>query len=260
MNIIFSEEIENKRSRLTKYVGVDFADSSDDHGYLKNSYVPRGAALALTDRECSDIASTKYTGDLGNSIFLIKIFDKNKIFEFDSCLAKNKAVLNELVQAIQKKVKLSGAIHPIGLCTTRDSQKTITKEFKSFFKVGLHIDSWDSAKLSNRSFGSNRLVLNLGPTSRNFLFLNKSVELLVKERPAYRDEYEGKSLVLNYFEQYPDANIYSLQINPGEAYIAPTENLIHDATVPGNHQLNTTFMLRGMIEPKEIISEVFCHS
>jgi len=262
MKVIFSMDIKDKRNRLTKYSGIGLAQYEYEEGYLIDSYIPTGIPLELSDDEYNKILLEKYIGDIGNTIFLIKVANHNASYICSTGeLPENKeSLLKGIVQDILEKVKVGGEVHPIRICTTNDSQKTITRDYKSFHKVGLHIDSWDSVQLCNRLSSSNRLVMNLGPTSRNLLFIDRSVDSLVRENSIYKNEYEGKEFSTHYFNEHPKSIVYSLQINPGEAYIAPTENLIHDATVPGNNQINSTFMLRGKIEPKEMLNEILCNS
>jgi hypothetical protein len=74
---------------------------------------------------------------------------------------------------------------------------------------------------------SNRISINIGREDRYFLFINLSIqdliELLEPDPSRTADE-----LVLQFFASYPDYPVVRIRLRPGEAYIAPTENIIHD--------------------------------
>jgi hypothetical protein len=101
--------------------------------------------------------------------------------------------------------------------------------------VGLHLDSWEKLPLRRRHFAKQRLCLNIGTETRYFLFINRTLmEIfndlnLVDPTDIYQD-YRGLRLAQQFMsvcDRYP---VISIAIEPGEAYIAPTENIIHDAT------------------------------
>ena len=42
--------------------------------------------------------------------------------------------------------------------------------------------------------------------------------------------YRTEEIVRDYFQRFPNSSIFRLCVAPGEAYIAPTDNLIHDGS------------------------------
>ena len=102
--------------------------------------------------------------------------------------------------------------------------------------IGLHVDEWFLDPQTSRRQRPNRMVFNLGPQPRYFLFLNIPVEEMTdlipvdSQRPS---SSEGTAIGLRFMQSYPDYPVCRVRVHPGEAYIAPTENLVHDASSAG---------------------------
>jgi hypothetical protein len=50
-------------------------------------------------------------------------------------------------------------------------------------------------------------------------------------------------------ERFPDMPTVRCRLGPGEAYIAPTENLVHDGSSIGQSEIDEQFTIRGHIRP-----------
>jgi hypothetical protein len=104
--------------------------------------------------------------------------------------------------------------------------------------AGMHLDSWDYLPFRLRHHSRNRICINLGQETRFFLFVNRTTRQmfddlnLVDPDDIYKD-YRGIRLSNKFLTNLSDYPIIKLGIHPGEAYIAPTENFIHDATSIG---------------------------
>jgi hypothetical protein len=115
--------------------------------------------------------------------------------------------------------------------------------------AGLHLDSWDYLPFRRRHQARNRICINLGREVRYFLLINLTLKQifdelnLVDPDDIYQD-YRGVRLPNKFMEAFPDYPVVRLAIHPGEAYIAPTENFIHDATSIGKTltDWNITFL------------------
>lgn len=132
---------------------------------------------------------------------------------------------------------------------------TVTQNKDRSCQIGLHLDSWYRAPLSQRQLSPNRICINLGPEDRYLLFINLALQQMsdaihasgVTEAPLPVHELDLLGPFLHRFPSYP---VTRLSIKPGEAYIAPTENMIHDGstlnrvttdvqlTILGNFQAN----------------------
>jgi hypothetical protein len=116
--------------------------------------------------------------------------------------------------------------------------------------VGLHVDNWYRAKLDERAHAPNRISINIGVTPRFFLYINlplATIGSLAAERlpsdSGVREIQHGlRSVFMSHFASYP---VVRVRLDPGEGYIAPTENLIHDAATAGTDALDVQFRVRG---------------
>lgn len=118
--------------------------------------------------------------------------------------------------------------------------------------VGLHVDSWTPYALEDRHLAPGRLCINVGSEDRFFLFVPRRLSALAKElgplpsSPADRfRRSEANRLATDYMSQHPDAPVLALRVRPGEAYAAPTENLIHDGSTQGQTKVDWTVTWRG---------------
>ncbi|MEG3841565.1 hypothetical protein [Microcoleus sp. herbarium14] len=125
---------------------------------------------------------------------------------------------------------------------------TATIDNKRGCRNGLHTDNWDKLPLAKKQEATNRICVNLGRDSRYFLFVNLT-ELDIFEMLGCRDSDVGKpwtrQLTNEFMQRYREYPVVKLRIAPGEAYIAPTENMIHDASTAEMKHLDVKVMMRG---------------
>ncbi|WAT17711.1 GRRM system radical SAM/SPASM domain protein [Aurantiacibacter sp. MUD11] len=121
----------------------------------------------------------------------------------------------------------------LGIVAQPGQKMTSTIERESGKLLGLHVDSWVSDNVSGRSRSQNRIAVNLGEKPRHLLMLDLGVEQLVslmKEHENDEIELENPTTIARRFmERHPSYPVLRLEIRPGEAYIAATENIVHDA-------------------------------
>ena len=129
------------------------------------------------------------------------------------------------------------AVHPYGL-------ETVTNNKKTNKYIGLHLDSWDNLSLLERHLSTNRICINLSDESRYFLFLNLSIAQLF-EISGSNENIIPDLLCLDFMKNNPNYPIVKLELKPFEAYIAPTENIIHDATTENMQSDSFSFTYRG---------------
>lgn len=118
--------------------------------------------------------------------------------------------------------------------------------------VGLHIDDWEQMPIEQRQYSKNRICINLGHSERYLLFVNLSIEAILSldkviamsnNRPRYIDEISEL-----FFELFPAYPIVKLKVLPGEAYVAPTENMIHDGYTLGANGPDVRLTIRGYFD------------
>jgi len=126
--------------------------------------------------------------------------------------------------------------------------ETVTLDPANRKFLGLHLDSWDRYPLEARARSLNRICVNIGAEPRHFLFLNLSlmnVARLLAEESRETPHPAPESVGPAFMSRFPGYPIVRVRIGPGEAYIAPTDNVIHDASTIGSQGLSITLTLRG---------------
>lgn len=125
---------------------------------------------------------------------------------------------------------------------------TATIDNKRGCRNGLHTDSWDNLPLGKKQESTNRICVNLGLDSRYFLFVNLTEMDIFKMLGCHDSDVSKpwtRQLTNEFMSRYPNYPVVKLRIAPGEAYIAPTENMIHDASTAEMKHLDIKVMMRG---------------
>jgi hypothetical protein len=129
--------------------------------------------------------------------------------------------------------------------------------------IGLHLDSWDALAPRLRRAGSNRICINLGRSPRAFIFIAREASLFAddllthgididNDADSLVDRFGMRSLARRYMEVFPALPVIRLTVCPGEAYIAPTENLIHDGMTQSGLADDLVLTIRGTCIPTAI--------
>lgn len=137
--------------------------------------------------------------------------------------------------------------NPSGLNSTAYNHKLDTP-------IGLHIDTHNVKELYLRQEGFQLLSINLGHSERYFYFIELEVKDLIKKLAqklnkkyeqlleSLSDVNELKSLFLEHFPDYP---IKRVTIKPSQAYIAVSQNIIHDGGTNDLGNLDVTLLIGG---------------
>jgi hypothetical protein len=135
-----------------------------------------------------------------------------------------------------------------GIHVHRPGLETVTIDLANRKFLGLHLDSWDRYPLEARARSLNRICVNIGVEPRHFLFVNLPLmniaRLLEQESPDSPDR-AFDSVGPAFMSRFPGYPIVRVRIAPGEAYIAPTDNLIHDASTFDSLEPSVSLTLRG---------------
>jgi hypothetical protein len=132
-------------------------------------------------------------------------------------------------------------VHPPG-------RETVTVNTASGKYLGLHLDSWERYSVEARARSLNRICVNIGAEPRHFLFVNlplMNIVKLLKEESRGNPDHESESVGPAFMSRFPGYPIVKVRVDPGEAYIAPTDNVIHDASTIGSKTPSVTLTLRG---------------
>jgi hypothetical protein len=135
-----------------------------------------------------------------------------------------------------------------GIHVHRPGRETVTLNTASGKYLGLHLDSWEKYSVEARARSLNRICVNIGAEPRHFLFVNlplMNVARLLAEESQENPDRESESVGPAFMSRFPGYPIVKVRVAPGEAYIAPTDNLIHDASTVGSQTPSVTLTLRG---------------
>jgi hypothetical protein len=137
-----------------------------------------------------------------------------------------------------------------GIVVNAPALATVTVDSRIGKLIGLHLDDWYRLPYDRRHESPNRICINIGCEDRFLLLLNLPIDQLCKAVLGAGiqmscDNIGGTSagrLFMTLFPSYPAIRV---RIRPGEAYIAPTENIIHDGSSVEMSSLDISLSLRG---------------
>jgi hypothetical protein len=133
-------------------------------------------------------------------------------------------------------------LYPAGLPTATNSKR-------SRLQAGLHVDIWEGLGWRHSWKGGNRISSNMSRSVRYFVLVPiqacRLASKLIQGNAALDDS--NFDLAAEYLRLQPQAILYRLRVNPGGAYIAPTENLIDDG-IPARSHVDDTLVIRGRFE------------
>jgi hypothetical protein len=122
--------------------------------------------------------------------------------------------------------------------------------------VGLHVDSWNSETMLNRDEGyPTRLCYNLGPEDRYFQFINISVRQIYL-LADYECSNDPNVFPQDFFHRHKNYPVVKIRVRPGEAYIAPTEVLIHDGSTVDKSLYDASVTFLGAFTPEVVIKMI----
>jgi predicted Zn-dependent protease with MMP-like domain len=135
---------------------------------------------------------------------------------------------------------------------TKDRHAADSQKF-----IGLHLDSWDKQPLRLRHRSRNRLCINLGREARYSLFVNLPLmqmfaHLGLRDPEDIYADFRGLALGHRFMMARPEYPAVRLRIEPGEAYILPTDNLIHDGSTTGTAHPDITMTFIGRFAPTPV--------
>jgi hypothetical protein len=182
----------------------------------------------------------------------LKISDKNQSKAAD-------AIIAYLQQHFQRSSAGKDCGIEGGIFTRPPGLATVTWDPEARAYIGLHVDSWYGFPLERREYAPNRICVNLGQEDRFFLFSNIPVgrmyQLAKHSDTSASVDIGLTSGVRAFMISYPYYPVVRVRIRPGEAYIAPTENIAHDGSSVDMNHTDVTLSIRGCFEtrPKALL-------
>jgi hypothetical protein len=124
-----------------------------------------------------------------------------------------------------------------GICIKEKDLLSVTTQPGTSTFIGLHVDNYYGYQMGGLRSAPVRICGNLGFDDRFFLFCPVSMDRvweIVRMEPDVEASFGPTRIARNYLAMHPEIEIVRLRVRPGEAYIAPTENLIHDGSSFGS--------------------------
>lgn len=252
--------------RLRLSNGVKNADNlPGELQYCSHAKIPNNLWRIPTESELDILSSKKFPMVRGLWISLISLprslmdqfgalkecADKDKV---DSWLNSENGI-KAVAQLQHYSTKLVTSVSELsrhGIGWNLPNQRTVT--ITGSCLEGLHVDNGEGASLIDRKTANNRLMVNLGEESRYFLFINLPLqtiyEIAFNSKVNQHESSLGTSRIgLLFMERFPNYPVVRLEVKPGEAYIAPTANIIHDGSTEGTKCLDKIFTCVGKFKP-----------
>ena len=225
------------------------------HGaaYELGARLPREPWRRPTEEEAKSLVVASAPRNLASSIAIVKLpgeFSNDVRNAIRS--GNNEALKINLLQQLRTICKLGEPLHYIGPSNNPANLRTVTINREIGRYIGLHVDNWDQIDLGLRHLATNRICINVGEEDRYLLFLPLSlmdIATVLSREMGHQWEASVRytSIGRQFMERFPDVPVIRCRLAPGEAYIAPTENLIHDASSVGQNRIDEQFTIRGHI-------------
>lgn len=249
---------------------IEYSSGSIEQGsdiYETGAIVPRGPWTPLSNDELAEIAQGEDQSGPGRTVRLInfspdflgrfrELFSSHQGLTPTSiakmaAMPKAAALLDEFRKHVFVAYPLNeGAVDEgvsdkieDGFCVKGPNLETVSRDTRSGRYVGLHIDNWSRLPHGARGAAPARLCANFGWDDRYLLFLNLSFDQIVNvEIDKFAHWQNGQMrkggalrkgptvFAREFLKSFPEYPIFRLRVKPGEAYIAPTENLVHDGS------------------------------
>ncbi|MBW4573792.1 MAG: hypothetical protein KME08_00745 [Aphanothece sp. CMT-3BRIN-NPC111] len=164
------------------------------------------------------------------------------------------SAITEIANYLPRYCLFSDRPKILNVRVTQPGLKTATRDYCNNLPgmpyTGMHLDSWDRFPLRRRHKSRNRICINLGREERFFLFINLTLmemfnALGLSDPDDIYKHYRGTNIGDEFMKQFPSYPVVKLRIGPKEAYIAPTDNLIHDASSLGKKYPDITLTCIG---------------
>lgn len=239
----------------------------DAKAYEEGAIVPLAPWRLPSNQELSLLESDEPTSDSGSTVSVVTV--PNSILRPFSGFTKaaecgghyqierllSEKGLHERVEVFAKKLfkrmsvparqEIAG-----GIISHACGQTTVTEQPDTRRRVGLHLDNWYEFPIHRRSRSPNRICINLGAQERFFLYLNIPVAGLYRRlrgKDKLGSNTRGTLIARVFFNLFPAYPIIRVRVRPGEAYIAPTENIIHDGSTSEMTVPDVNLSLRGYL-------------
>jgi hypothetical protein len=222
------------------------------HGaaYEQGARLPRDPWRPPTREESESLIVAKPPSSMATTVAIVRLPDEvsNDLPQIGNA----EALEATLLQALRTICELDEPLHCVGPAQNPANLKTVTVNRDIGRYNGLHVDNWDPFRLDSRHLATNRICVNIGLGDRYFLFLPFSLmdiaKVLSEEMgPGWEMPRRYTMIGRQFMELFPEVPVIRCRLMPGEAYVAPTENLVHDGSSFGQTSTDEQFTIRGHI-------------
>jgi hypothetical protein len=238
--------------------------------YRAGAFLPRGAPRPASAHELEVLAARHGAGRRDHLIGVVAMAPE--LVQALQAARRGEGRIDPAALTAPPFTALAGALAPhwqvrapllpLGYGHTPPGFHTVTFDAAADSFIGLHIDDLDEMPIAQRAASTARLCLNLGQDTRELLFVNLSATTMAREltrasgagagvgdgEGGYFD-MRSTPLIHAFLRRFPDYPVVRLRVAPGEAYIAPTENMIHDGSTLRMQHEDLQVTLRGIIDP-----------
>jgi hypothetical protein len=228
-------------------------DLPDSHRYEEGAMLPREPWRPPTRQEAESLILTETPRDTATSVAIVKLPGE---FSHDQREAIRSGIEEQietnLLRPLRAICRLGEPVHYIGPNRNPANLKTVTFNDRSGRYNGLHVDSWDQRDVNALHLACNRVCVNIGESDRYLLFLPFSLMdiagMLAEEiGPGWQMPKRHTVIGRTFMARFPEIPVIRCRLAPGEAYVAPTENLVHDGSSAGQSAPDEQFTVRGHI-------------
>jgi hypothetical protein len=222
---------------------------SDGIGFREGGFLPSDRwrpACEVWIAGPTDFPSTEYPGSF---VALLEISPNTvrRLLEFENCREQYRRDAETIIEMIESELPHSvkcGSSEILGFYRNVAGLASVTFDPDLGKRIGLHLDSWEGWSVVGRRHKRSRILINLGESARYLLFMTTPVDVLWEHLGALE---ESSYLVDQCFAatKRNRKTVFSLEIRPGEAYIAPTECLVHDGSTRDGKSIDICFTLRS---------------
>jgi hypothetical protein len=235
---------------------ADMRETADlVHGavYEHGARLPRDPWRPPTKEETESLIVAEPPSSMATSVAIVRLPDEvSEDLPEIVRLGNTEALKVNLVQSLRTVCELDEPLHCIGPAQNPANLKTVTVNRNIARYNGLHVDDWDRLHLDSRHLATNRICVNIGQDDRYFLFLPFSLmdiaKVLSEEMaPGWEVPRRYTMIGRQFMELFPEVPVIRCRLKRGEAYVAPTENLVHDGSSLGQTNMDEQFTIRGHI-------------
>ncbi|WP_427157625.1 hypothetical protein ACQFX9_18835 [Aliinostoc sp. HNIBRCY26] len=271
-------ELNPERFLLNNGTSILSTDEANNLNYLQNCFIPKQEWRKVSSIELEQLTTSiddlQSNWDLGSHIGIMRIPEyliqplREIISTINLDLSQSREDISKVtlnpsyqcaIEAIRTHIQqyalmTNDEIKTLGIHCAKPQLITTTVNTVQYLPhrpyVGLHLDSWENSPLKRRHLSSNRICINIGQENRYFLMINLSLMKIfhllgLSTINDISKHYRGVKLPSEFMQNFPTYPVIKITLAPNEAYIAPTENIIHDSSTLDKQELDFSLTFLG---------------